>query len=149
MVSDLWERTRGPCRAEVLDRALAYAARRSAAFDPGRCVVVHGDAAAANVLLRPGDGYVLVDPDGFVGDPAYDLGVAVRDWCPELLAAADPSALLASWCHLLAEQTGHDPDAVWEWGYLERVSTGLYVLSLGADDLARPFLATAEALLGS
>jgi streptomycin 6-kinase len=156
-VSELWERTGGPCRPEVLDRARAYAARRSAAFDPRRCVVVHGDATAANVLRRPaaanvlrsGDGYVLVDPDGFLGDPAYDLGVAVRDWCPELLAAADPSALLASWCRLLADQTGHDPDAVWEWGYLERVSTGLYALSLGADDLARPLLATAEALLAS
>jgi streptomycin 6-kinase len=39
-----------------------------------------------------------------------------------------------------------DPAAIWEWGFLERVSTGLYVLSFGADQLARPFLATAEAI---
>jgi streptomycin 6-kinase len=28
---------------------------------------------------------------------------------------------------------GGDPDATWDWGFLERVSTGLYVASLGGD----------------
>ncbi|SEG96940.1 hypothetical protein SAMN05444920_110160 [Nonomuraea solani] len=45
-----------------------------------------------------------------------------------------------------AAASGHDETAIWEWGYLERVSTGLYLLSFGADHLARPFLATAEQL---
>ena len=125
----------------VVDEALRCAERRSAAYDPDRCVVVHGDAAAANVLQRPGDGWVFVDPDGFVGDPAYDRGVAVRDWCAELLAAADPRALLRSYCVLL----GGDPDATWDWGFLERVSTGLYLASLGGD--GGPHLDSAARLL--
>ena len=125
----------------VVDEALRCAERRSAAFDPDRCVVVHGDAAAPNVLRRPGDGWVFVDPDGFVGDPAYDRGVAVRDWCAELLAAADPRTLLHSYCLLL----GGDPDATWDWGFLERVSTGLYLASLGGD--GGPHLDSAATLL--
>ena len=125
----------------VVDEALRCAERRSAAFDPDRCVVVHGDAAAANVLRRPGDGWVFVDPDGFVGDPAYDRGVAVRDWCAELLAAADPRTLLRSYCVML----GGDPDATWDWGFLERVSTGLYLASLGGD--GGPHLDSAATLL--
>jgi streptomycin 6-kinase len=125
----------------LIDEALRCAERRSAAYDPGRCVVVHGDAAAANVLQRPGDGWVFVDPDGFVGDPAYDRGVAVRDWCAELLAAPDPAALLRSYCRLL----GGDPAATWDWGFLERVSTGLYIRSLGGD--GGPHLESAAALL--
>ena len=125
----------------VVDEALRCAERRSAAFDPDRCVVVHGDAAAANVLRRPGDGWVFVDPDGFVGDPAYDRGVAVRDWCAELLAATDPRTLLRSYCVLL----GGDPDATWDWGFLERVSTGLYLASLGGD--GGPHLDSAATLL--
>jgi streptomycin 6-kinase len=128
-------------RSAVVDEALRCAGRRSAAYDPDRCVVVHGDAAAANVLRRPGDGWVFVDPDGFVGDPAYDRGVAVRDWCAELLAAADPRSLLRSYCLLL----GGDPDATWDWGFLERVSTGLYVASLGGD--GGPHLDSAARLL--
>lgn len=128
-------------RSAVVDEALRCAERRSAAYDPDRCVVVHGDAAAANVLRRPGDGWVFVDPDGFVGDPAYDRGVAIRDWCAELLAAADPRTLLRSYCDVL----GGDPDATWDWGFLERVSTGLYLVSLGGD--GAPHLDSAAALL--
>lgn len=37
--------------------------------------------------------------------------------------------------------------AIWDWGFLERVSTGLYAMSFGAEDLARPFLESAEALI--
>jgi len=125
----------------VVDEALRCAGRRSAAYDPDRCLVLHGDAAAANVLRRPGDGWVFVDPDGFVGDPAYDRGVAVRDWCAELLAAVDPRPLLRSYCLVL----GGDPDATWDWGFLERVSTGLYVASLGGD--GGPYLDSAARLL--
>ena len=128
-------------RSAVVEEALRCAERRSAAYDPDRCVVVHGDAAAANVLRRPGEGWVFVDPDGFVGDPAYDRGVAVRDWCAELRAATAPRALLRSYCQVL----GGDPDATWDWGFLERVSTGLYVDALGGD--GRAHLDTAARLL--
>ena len=58
----------------------------------GRCVVVHGDPAPQNTLRTrapwrgaPG-GYVFVDPDGFVGDPTYDLGVVLRGWGEHVLA---------------------------------------------------------------
>jgi streptomycin 6-kinase len=44
-------------------------------------------------------------------------------------------------------RTGLDAAAIWDWGFLERVSTGLYVLSLNPDDYIRTHLTTAEALL--
>jgi streptomycin 6-kinase len=66
-----------------------------AAFDLDRCSVVHGDPHPGNALrgVEPregaGPGYVFVDPDGFLADPAYDLGVILRDWCDEILGADD------------------------------------------------------------
>lgn len=116
----------------VIDEALRLAERRSQVFEPDRCVVVHGDAAAANVLERTGEGWVFVDPDGFVGDRAYDRGVAARDWCTELLTAASPRALLRSYCQTL----GGSPEVTWEWAFIERVSTGLYIEALGGDGSA-------------
>lgn len=74
----LIEQHRRPGHERVIEEALRYADQRSAAFDPDHCVSVHGDAAAANVLRRPGDGWVFVDPAGFLGDPDYDRGVAAR-----------------------------------------------------------------------
>lgn len=54
--------------------------------------------------------------------------------------------LARRYCRLMAAETGLDEDTIWEWGHLERVSTGLYLLSLDAEDLDRPFLRTAEPL---
>src|SRR5215217_2862946 len=152
LVQRLWEELRHPCAEATIDYALHCARRRSAALEPHRCVLVHGDAAAANALSvlrpRPGAraGFVFVDPDSFLGDPTCDLGVALRDWTAQLLAAPDPTELLRRYCHILAAGSGMDPAAIWEWGYLERVSTGLYALSLGAEQLALPMLATADAI---
>lgn len=53
---------------------------------------------------------------------------------------------MRSYCALLADRTAVDQRAIWEWGFLERVSTGLYVLDFGAEELGRPFLDTAELL---
>lgn len=140
---------------DVLDYALACARRRSSALDERQCVWLHGDAAPVNTLKvsreRAGaaTGFVFVDPSSFIGDPAYDAGVALRDWCPQLLAAAHPYALLQTYADTLSSVTGIDPVAIWEWGFLERVSTGLYCLSLGDADRARPFLGTASTLVSA
>lgn len=87
----------------------------------------------------------LIDPDGFLADPAYDLGVVLRDWCEQLLAG-DSVALARRYCRLLANESGVDEAAIWKWGFIERVSSGLYTLRLGLDDTAGPFLATAQTL---
>lgn len=134
-----------PLPGPVAEQTLEFARRR--AIEPERSVVVHGDPHPGNALRRDA-GYVFVDPDGLVADPAYDLGVVLRDWCPQLLAG-DALATARRYCALMADLTGVDGAAIWEWGFLERVSTGLYVLDLGAPEKARPFLETAELLIGS
>lgn len=152
MVGELWDKLGRPCKERVIEQALVFAKRRAAAFDLDRCVVVHGDPHPGNALRVPApragaeSGFVFVDPDGFLADPAYDLGVVLRDWGPQLLAADDPVALARRYCRLLASESRLDEGAIWEWGFLERVSTGLYVLDFGAEDMARPYLATAERL---
>jgi streptomycin 6-kinase len=121
MVRSLWEELGRPCSAAVADQAMLFSERRAAAFDLDRCVVVHGDPHPGNALRvlepRPGaeSGFVFVDPDGFLADPTYDLGVVLRDWCPQLLAG-DAASLARRYCRLLATETGADATAVWEWG---------------------------------
>ncbi len=148
-IVELWQELDQPCPERVLIRAIDCAQKLSRSFAPDRAVVVHGDAATANLLRVPAPrsgadaGFVFVDPSTFVGDPAYDLGVALRDWGTELLAG-DAARLARQWCKLLADGGGMDEVAVWQWGYLERVSTGLYAESLGGN--GRLHLLTADLL---
>ena len=153
LIRELWEALERPCSEEIVSQALEFARRRLEDFDPRRCVVVHGDPHPANALQvgapRAGaeSGYVFVDPEGFLCEPAYDLGVVLGDWNEELLAAAGPLALAHDYCQLLARESGLDEAAIWEWGFLERVSSGLYIWAYGAREYGQPFLTTAQRLL--
>ncbi len=137
-----WDDLGRPCSAAAVDHALACADRRAGAHDTARAVLVHGDVHEWNAL-RAGEGYKLVDPDGLVAEPEYDLGIIMREDPVELLAG-DPRAR----AHRLAARTGLDPTAIWEWGVVERVSTGLLGTQVGLQPVASEMLAAADAVAG-
>lgn len=151
LISELWPQLGRPCSERVFRQALTFAEHRRAPAAED-LVIVHGDPHPANLLAvhppRAGaeTGYCFVDPDGFVTDRAYDLGVVLRDWSSRLVDDCAP-ARLAGYCQLLADRTGVDATRIWEWGFIERVSTGLYVSSFGAPAVGRPFLDSAERLV--
>lgn len=151
-MAEAWSRRGRPCSERVIDQALAYAERRAAEADR-ELVIVHGDPHPGNLLAvpspRPGaeSGYVFVDPDGFAADRAYDLGVAMRNWS-RLLGGTDARGIAEGWCAVLADRSGVDATRIWEWAFLERVSTGLYLLDVvdSAESLWRSYLESAERL---
>jgi streptomycin 6-kinase len=140
-----WTGLDGPCPEAVVTRAEELAARREAAFDPSTAVLVHGDAHPANVLEDPAGGFKLIDPEGLCSEPAHDLAIALRDWTDELLEG-DPVGDAIAWCGRLGARAGVDPGPIWEWAFVERVSTGLFILQLGDPQGAR-FLEVAEGWL--
>lgn len=145
-IAATWRRLGQPCRERVVEIALGYAEARRAAFDPEQAVLAHGDAHAWNALQVPGgDGTVFkfVDPDGLFIEPAYDLGISMREWTDELVAG-DAFALGLARRDRLAELTGVDATAIWQWGFIERVSTGLHAMEIGLDGAAE-MLVVAEA----
>ena len=153
LISELWDKLERPCSEKIVSQALELARRRMDAFDPERCVVVHGDPHPAKALLvcapRAGaeSGSVFVDPEGFLCEPEYDLGVVMRGWNEELLAADDPLALAHDYCQLLAKETGLDEASIWQWGFIERVSSGLYICAYGSSEHGQLFFKTAQRLL--
>jgi streptomycin 6-kinase len=93
--------------------------------------------------LESGDGFKLVDPDGLLAEAEYDLGVLMRGDPVELLAG-DPRDRV-SW---LVARTGLDPVAIWEWGVVERLSSGLLSTQVELQPLGRDCLRAAEAVAG-
>jgi streptomycin 6-kinase len=58
-----------------------------------------------------------------------------------------PFALAHEYCQLLARESGLDEATIWEWGFIERVSSGLYIWTYGSSEYGQPFLKTARCLL--
>ncbi len=137
-----WEETGRPCSEKAVEDALACAARRIAAHDDERAVLVHGDVHQWNAL-QAGDGYRLVDPDGLFAEAEYDLGVIMRE-DPLDLILGDPHER----AFRLAARTGLDATAIWQWGVVERVSTGLLCTKIGLQPVGREMLAAADHLAG-
>jgi streptomycin 6-kinase len=137
-----WAELDRPCTERAVEHAVVCAERRAAAHDDERAVLVHGDVHQWNVLAD-GDGWALVDPDGLLAEPEYDLGVVMRE-DPEDVLDGDPLAR-ARW---LAARTGRDATAIWEWGVVERVSTGLLATRIGLQPVGRQMLAVADLVAG-
>ena len=149
-ITELWHALDRPCSEPVFDQALAFSVNREAAFDPARAVLVHGDAHSANTLA-PLDadasatgGFKFVDPDGVFAERACDLAIPMRGWSRELLSG-DALRLGRERCAYLSQLTGEDPEAIWQWGFIERVSTGLLLLRTGREREGRDYLRVAEA----
>jgi streptomycin 6-kinase len=91
--------------------------------------------------LEDGDGFKLVDPDGLLAEPEYDLGVLMRGDPVELLFG-DPRDRV----RYLVALTGLDPVATWEWGIVERLSTGLLCTQISLQPLGHDTLRAASAV---
>ena len=105
-----------------------------------RAVLVHGDVHQWNALEADG-GFKLVDPDGLLAEPEYDLGIIMREDPLERTTSTNAPR----W---LAHRTGLDETAIWEWGVVERVSTGLLGTRVGLQPIAKDMLAAADRLAG-
>ena len=134
-----WEQLDRPCPERVVEQALACAERRRAAHDEERARLVHGDVHEWNALRAAGGRFKLVDPDGLIAEPEYDLGIIMREDPLELMAEQPDDR-----AHRLAERTGLDVVAIREWGIVERVSTGLLCVEIDLQPVGDQMLAAAD-----
>lgn len=137
-ITESWAELERPCDERAIDHALTCAASRRAVHDDERAVLVHGDVHAGNALQADG-GFKLVDPDGLLAEPEYDLGTIMREDSLQLLEEG-------SWARArrLAALSGLDAIAIWEWGVVERVSTGLLCTRIDLQPTGREMLHAAE-----
>lgn len=139
-ITATWEELDHPCSERAIDYALTCAERRVSAHRDERAVLVHGDVHQWNALEAPG-GFKLVDPDGLLTEPEYDLGIIMREDPLE----GDPHER-SRW---LAAHTGLDAASIWDWGVVERVSTGLLGTKVGLQPVGRQMLAVADRVAGN
>ena len=137
-ISTTWDELGHPCSERAVDYAVSCALRRIEAHDDERAVLVHGDVHQWNTL-EAGGAFKVVDPDGLLAEAEYDMGVLMREDPRELLEGDPYDRSL--W---LAARTKLDARAIWEWGVVERVSTGLLCTKVGLQPIGRDMLAVAD-----
>lgn len=151
LIATAWQQLERPCSERAVECALAFADARHRAYDAATSVLVHGDAHSQNTLLKLGadpadfSAYRFVDPDGMRAEPALDLAIPMRSWSEELLEG-DALTLAHARCEFIGRLTGVATEPIWQWGFMERMSTGLYLMQLGWRDEGRGMLKVADAL---
>ena len=142
-LGEAWEKLGHPCSRQGMELAFSYLRAREEAADPSEYVLLHGDAHGGNTLEElSGEGFKLIDPDGLFYEKAYDLGVLMREWVDEY--QEDPLKKGRERCRYLCRLTGVSERAIWEWGYLQTVSTAFVLLKIGQEETGRKMLRTAE-----
>ena len=131
-IEEQWRKLQAPCDVATRNRAIDYADERAQAHRDDASVFVHGDAHGRNTLtlLEGGEAIgaecKLIDPKGLYAERACDLAVPMRRFNQALVS--DPIRLGRERCAWLAELTGVSERAIWQWGFFERVASGLRVM---------------------
>lgn len=148
-IAATWEELDKPCPESVIEQARSFARIRETSFDPDTAVLAHGDAQSANTLQVTKElssisaQFKFIDPDGLFAERAYDLAIPMREWSKPLLEG-DALKLGRERCAFLSRLTEVDARPIWEWGFIERVSTGLLALQVGAEQMGREMLDVAS-----
>lgn len=133
-IMELWLKLNKPCEKSIIDKSLNYLENRSRAAELQNGVLVHGDAHNDNILqVEPSSvsSFKFIDPDGLIAEPAYDLGVLMREWTDEL--TVNPVEIGYERSVFLGELTDVEPLSIREWGYIQAVATGLLLMEIGQE----------------
>lgn len=104
----------GPFPPALVDRAeRLYAELRVA---PAAPMLLHGDLHHYNILSAGRAPWLAIDPQGVIGEPAYEAGALLRNPSPGVFAWPDLAQRTARRVAILAERTGLDRWRLAAWG---------------------------------
>jgi streptomycin 6-kinase len=137
----------GPLPSRLVESAEhLYAELCASAAAP---VLLHGDLHHGNILaaerLSGSPGWLAIDPQGVVGEPAYETGALLRNPFPAILSAPDARSILARRADQLAEELGFDRQRVRGWAFAQAVLSAIWEVEDHGDDV-QAWVAVAELL---
>lgn len=135
--------TTGPLPETLVDRAERLFAELIAS--QAAAVVLHGDLHHWNIVQAERQPWLALDPQGVVGEPAYEVGALLRNPYPEIMTWPDARQVQARRIAQLADELGFDRQRIAGWGFAQAVLSAWWDLE---DHGAgwEPALAVAEML---
>ncbi|RTK92955.1 MAG: streptomycin phosphotransferase [Rickettsiales bacterium] len=95
-------------------------------------VLLHGDLHHDNILQN-GDYWVVIDPKGVIGEPAYEVAAFIRNPMPELLTHADAPNIIHNRVTRFAELLELPSQRILDWCFVQAVLAWVWALEDGCD----------------
>lgn len=134
---------RGPLPADLVQAsAKLYSQLEDTAAAP---VLLHGDLHHENMLFDQNRGWLAVDPQGVIGEPAYEMGAFLRNPIDQLAEQPDLAARSRQRVELLSTLTGIDNQRIIGWGAAQAVLSAIWAWEDQERDLSK-WVTVAQAL---
>ncbi len=95
-------------------------------------VLLHGDLHHDNILQN-GDDWLVIDPKGVIGEPAYEVAAFIRNPIPELLNHADAPNIIHNRVSRFANLLGIPAKRILDWCFVQAVLAWIWALEDGCD----------------
>jgi streptomycin 6-kinase len=96
-------------------------------------VLLHGDLHHDNVL-KNGDNWIVIDPKGVIGEPAYEVAAFIRNPMPELLAKDNAASIISYRITKFSEILELPERRIINWCFVQAVLAWAWALEDGHDD---------------
>jgi streptomycin 6-kinase len=109
----------GPLPAHLVEEAERLFDELIGSMD--EAALLHGDLHHDNILAAERQPWLVLDPKGLVGEPAYEVGALLRNQLPQDLKTPPVSRILRRRIDQFAEELGFDRQRLRAWGLAQAV----------------------------
>jgi streptomycin 6-kinase len=95
-------------------------------------VLLHGDLHHDNILQN-GENWLVIDPKGVIGDPAYEVAAFIRNPIPELLNHIDAPHIIHNRVNRFADLLELPSQRILDWCFVQAVLSWVWALEDGCD----------------
>jgi streptomycin 6-kinase len=118
-----WERLGRPFPRKWVDEAVATCQE----LGPGQPnLLLHGDLVFDNVLRAEREPWLVIDPDGLVGEPAFDAAQFLTNRWSEMAAQPHLRTAVRARLTAFAEGAGVDLERARRWAHARNVSEAIW-----------------------
>lgn len=95
-------------------------------------VLLHGDLHHDNILQN-GNNWVVIDPKGVIGEPAFETAAFIRNPIPELLSFQATKDVIINRIDKISSYMSFDPKQITEWCFVQAVLAWIWSIEDGID----------------
>ena len=153
-VDDWWENAQrkhlalfggaGPIPKDLFDKAQRIFAEYG--HTQNKQFLLHGDLHHFNILSSGDDAWLAIDPQGVIGELAYETGAYLRNPQPTLLKTPNVKSILRDRILIFAEELILEKERIYNWSIAQAVLSAMWDMENGFHTTSAYFIEYAKLL---